>query len=35
MEWKDKHNKQVSSGTYFYVLKTENHSAIKKDVTLK
>ena len=32
---KDKHNKQVSSGTYFYVLKTENHSISKKMLLLK
>ena len=31
----DKHNKQISSGTYFYVLKTENHSISKKMLLLK
>ena len=32
---KDNHNKQVSSVTYFYVLKTENHSISKKMLLLK
>ena len=32
---KDKDNKQLSSGTYFYVLKTQNHSVAKKMLLLK